>query len=147
MNNVRLTKQFHFEMAHALYDYDGPCKNLHGHSYQLNLCVIGKPIAKQNIKQGMVIDFTNLKQLVKPIIDELDHATMLNKDSLKILNESTNTLFGKLIEVDYQPTCENILIHLAERIQLLLPLEIKLHHLLLRETSSSFAEWYASDNE
>jgi 6-pyruvoyltetrahydropterin/6-carboxytetrahydropterin synthase len=44
MSNIRITKQFSFETGHALYGYDGKCKNVHGHSYKLSVTVIGKPI-------------------------------------------------------------------------------------------------------
>ena len=65
-NNIRITKQFSFETGHALYGYDGKCKNVHGHSYKLSVTVFGKPIADNtNVKFGMVIDFSDLKKIVK----------------------------------------------------------------------------------
>ena len=48
--------------------------------------------------------------------------------------------------VDYQPTCENMVIDFAQKIQGALPENLKLHHIKLHETATSFAEWYASDN-
>ena len=66
MSNIRITKQFNFETGHALYGYDGKCKNVHGHSYKLSVTVIGKPISdSSNVKFGMVIDFSDLKKIVK----------------------------------------------------------------------------------
>jgi hypothetical protein len=57
----QITK-FSFETGHALYGYDGKCKNVHGHSYKLSVTVIGSPIENRNdVKFGMVIDFTDLK--------------------------------------------------------------------------------------
>ena len=44
-NNIRITKKFAFETGHALYGYDGKCKNVHGHSYKLSVTVIGQPIS------------------------------------------------------------------------------------------------------
>ena len=78
MSFIRITKQFSFETGHALYGYDGKCKNVHGHSYKLSVTVIGKPIAdKNNVKYGMVIDFSDLKQIVKEdIVNVFDHATV-----------------------------------------------------------------------
>ena len=78
MSFIRITKQFSFETGHALYGYDGKCKNVHGHSYKLSVTVIGKPIAdKNNVKYGMVIDFSDLKQIVKEdIVNVFDHATI-----------------------------------------------------------------------
>jgi 6-pyruvoyltetrahydropterin/6-carboxytetrahydropterin synthase len=48
--------------------------------------------------------------------------------------------------VDYQPTCENMLVDFAERIKKRLPANIELFSLKLNETATSYAEWYASDN-
>jgi len=59
MNIIRLTKEFNFEMAHALFGYDGACKNIHGHSYKLSVTIKGQPIVdSKNPKMGMVMDFT-----------------------------------------------------------------------------------------
>ena len=87
--NIRVTKEFNFEMAHALFNYDGPCKNIHGHSYKLAITVKGKPISDtSNIKQGMVIDFSVIKEIVnKVIIEKYDHALVLNKADATIFNE------------------------------------------------------------
>ncbi len=83
MKNIRITKQFSFETGHALYGYDGKCKNIHGHSYNLYVTVIGQPILDtKNAKFGMVIDFTDLKKIVKhEIVDVFDHATVFNKNT------------------------------------------------------------------
>ena len=64
MSKIRITKQFGFETGHALYGYDGKCKNVHGHSYKLSVTVIGEPITdSNNVKFGMVIDFSDLKKI------------------------------------------------------------------------------------
>ena len=147
MSTVRLTKEFNFEMAHALFGYDGPCKNVHGHSYKLSVTIKGKPMKiEKNAKFGMVMDFNELKSIVKPIIDELDHATMLNTNSPHKKMAEKNLLFEKLVLVNYQPTCENMLIDMADYIKLRLPKSVNLHHLKLQETPTSYAEWYAEDN-
>lgn len=134
-------------MAHALYGYDGACKNVHGHSYLLAVTVKGTPIKDpKHVKNGMIMDFTDLKKIVKPIVDELDHATILNADSPHKEMAQENLLFEKLVLVNYQPTCENMLIDIATRIKAQLPTHIQLHHLFLQETPTSYAEWYAEDN-
>jgi len=149
MSAIRITKHFDFETAHALYGYDGKCKNIHGHSYQLFVTVIGTPINDtSNVKHGMVMDFGDLKALVnKEIINVLDHTTVLNnlsphKDLAKTLSE----LNHKVVLVDYQPTSENMLLDFAKRIKNKLPNHIKLHSLKLYETANSYAEWFADDN-
>ena len=66
MSTIRITKQFNFETGHALYGYDGKCRNVHGHSYKLSVTVSGTPIDdSSHVKFGMVIDFTDLKKIVK----------------------------------------------------------------------------------
>jgi len=150
MSNIRITKQFSFETGHALYGYDGKCKNVHGHSYKLSVTVIGKPITDtSNVKFGMVIDFSDLKKIVKEeIVDLFDHATVFNKNTPHI--ELANELKSRghhVILVAYQPTSENMVTDFAQKIKSRLPKEITLHSLKLQETDTSFAEWYASDNE
>lgn len=146
LNIIRVTKEFRFEMAHALLNHDGPCKNIHGHSYQLSVTLKGKAVdGNTNPKAGMVMDFSDLKQIVnKEIIQPFDHALLLNKRTPEKLYKEL--LGQKLILVDFQPTCENILIYIANKLKKVLPKNAMLHHLMLRETSTSFAEWYAEDN-
>jgi 6-pyruvoyltetrahydropterin/6-carboxytetrahydropterin synthase len=149
MSNIRITKQFSFETGHALYGYDGKCKNVHGHSYKLSVTVLGKPIEDAtNVKFGMVIDFTDLKRIVKEeIVDQFDHATVFNKNTphLELANE-LKSRDHHVILVDYQPTSENMVIDFAQRIKARLPESIQLFSLKLQETTSSFAEWFQSDN-
>ena len=150
MSNIRITKQFSFETGHALYGYDGKCKNVHGHSYKLSVTVIGEPILdNSNVKFGMVIDFSDLKKIVKEeIVDQFDHATVFNKNTPHVeLAKELSNRGHHVILVDYQPTSENMVIDFAQKIKNRLPAEIKLHSLKLQETDTSFAEWYASDNE
>ena len=149
MSKIRITKQFNFETGHALFGYDGKCKNVHGHSYKLSVTVIGSPITdRSNVKYGMVIDFSDLKKIVKEdIVDIFDHATVFNATTPHI--ELANELKERghhVILVDYQPTSENMVIDFAARIVARLPSGIKLFSLKLQETDSSFAEWFASDN-
>jgi 6-pyruvoyltetrahydropterin/6-carboxytetrahydropterin synthase len=146
---IRVTKEFSFEMAHALWNYDGPCRNVHGHSYRLFVTLSGVPVDDlQNPKNGMVIDFTELKSIVKKeIISLFDHAVTVsgNYDLKKM--ELFRSMFGNTVIVDYQPTCENLVADFAARIKKHLPEKVRLHSLKLYETATSFAEWHASDNE
>lgn len=151
MNTIRITKEFYFEMAHALFGHDGPCKHIHGHSYKLSVCIIGKIKNRENDpKNGMLLDFSDLNAIVKSqIIDKFDHSLVLNANSphrdMAKLN-SGNNQEGKIILVNYQPTCENLLIDFVKKIIPQLPKTAKLHHLRLKETATSFAEWHADDN-
>lgn len=149
MSKIRITKQFSFETGHALYGYDGKCRNVHGHSYKLSVTVIGTPITDtSHVKLGMVIDFGDLKKIVKEDIEDVfDHATVFNKNTPHIeLAKELQERGHNVILVDYQPTSENMVIDFAKKIQSKLPENIALHSLKLQETETSYAEWYASDN-
>lgn len=146
---IRVTKVFNFEMAHALQGYDGLCSNIHGHSYELSVTIKGSP--EENTaspKLGMVMDFSVLKKIINDtIISKFDHTFVVKKGSLNIEDlKSKNAMFNRFIEFDFQPTSENLLIYFADEIRKILPKSLMLFSLKLRETNSSFAEWYAEDN-
>ena len=145
---IRVTKQFKFETGHALYGYDGLCKNVHGHSYKLDVTVIGMPITdSKHVKNGMVIDFGDLKAIVnQEIVNPFDHATVLNVSTphKEIADEMENR-GHKIIRVNYQPTSEMMVLDFAEKLKSKLPQHLELYSLKLRETASAFAEWYAKD--
>ena len=145
---IRITKEFNFETGHALYGYDGLCKNVHGHSYKLAVTVKGIPIDDMNnVKNGMVIDFSDLKKIVKEeIVIPFDHATVLNVSTphAEIANEMEKR-GHKIVRVKYQPTSEMMVIDFSQKIQARLPAHIRLIALKLRETETSFAEWLEGD--
>lgn len=145
---IRVTKEFPFEMSHVLWNYDGPCRNVHGHSYRLFVTISGVPVEEaDHPKNGMVMDFNDLKNIVKKnIVNVFDHTVVISKYFDKEKTEMFTKMFGNTVLVEYQPTCENLVADFAGRISKLLPAGIKLHKLKLYETASSFAEWYASDN-
>ncbi|HOL97347.1 MAG TPA: 6-carboxytetrahydropterin synthase [Bacteroidales bacterium] len=149
MVKIRVTKIFDFETAHALHNYDGLCRNVHGHSYKLYVTVMGEPENNdKSTKFGMVIDFGNLKKIVKEnIVDVFDHSLIIsNKEDIKDLLKQ-NILFKRLHIFDFQPTSENLIIYFSNIIIPLLPDGIKLVSLRLYETANSYAEWYAEDQE
>ncbi|MBK9146227.1 MAG: 6-carboxytetrahydropterin synthase [Flavobacteriales bacterium] len=139
--NVRVTKRFAFEMAHALRCHDGQCANIHGHSYVLDITIEGTPAnAPGHPKDGMVIDFADLKRMVKPIVDRYDHALFLH-DREKGSVDLSNALFGRVIFTSFQPTCENILLAIVEDLAPKMPVEVRLCAARLQETATSWAEW------
>jgi len=148
MATIRVTKEFTFEMAHALLGYDGSCRFVHGHSYGLIVTVKGKTVKDiSNPKLGMVIDFGDLKKIVREtIVNKFDHALVLNSKTPHESLKGSNEMFDKMIFVDYQPTSENLVVDFAEKLTARLPEGIELHSLRLRETATSYAEWFAEDN-
>ena len=145
---IRLTKEFSFEAAHALGGYDGPCREIHGHSYRLFVTIKGTPSTDpMNPKQGMVMDFGVLKKIVnEEIISRFDHALVLRSTADEGLRRVLLEQFDNVVTVEYQPTCENMLDDFAHRLMKRLPEGVMLHSLRLHETASSYAEWYAEDN-
>ena len=147
MAKIRITKEFRFEMAHILWNYDGLCKNIHGHSYILYVTVIGEPKLENGSNSGMVMDFADLKQIVnKEIINLFDHSVVVNSQMPVSQIEIIKGISTRCILVDFQPTCENLLIYFAEKIKNCLPENVNLFALKMYETARAFAEWYAEDN-
>ena len=140
---IRITKEFKFEMAHALHGYDGLCKNIHGHSYKLWVTIRGVVLNERTHKKdGMVMDFDVLKSFVKPIIvDKYDHSLVLNANSPHA--EIDFSAFEKVFFLPYQPTSENLVADFALQIKNKLPEDIELYKLVLSETATSFAEWHS----
>jgi 6-pyruvoyltetrahydropterin/6-carboxytetrahydropterin synthase len=144
---IRLTKSFTFEMAHALAGYDGACKNVHGHSFRLEVTVRGAP---QNLpghpKDGMVLDFKDLKKLVQTqVLDVFDHALVLNESTPTTVVQALESHYEKVILLPFQPTSENLVLLMVDKIRKDLPANTELYCLRLYETATSCAEWCAED--
>ncbi len=147
MARIRITKVFHFEAAHALHGYPGKCAQIHGHSYELQVTVIGTPIADPDHPfTGMVMDFSELKRIVKErVIDRYDHALLLSRRSVPDLFPRRE-LFARIEVMDRQPTCEHMIEDVAASLEGALPEGVQLHALRLVETPTSFAEWCVEEN-
>lgn len=145
---IRITKEFKFESAHALKDYDGLCRNIHGHSYELKITVSGTPITDESSpKLGMVMDFGDLKKIVREeIVEQFDHSVVLYNKMPESLIRELKKQFERIIITDYNPTSEKMLIDFAQRIRARLPENLELKYMLLRETVTSYAEWFVEDN-
>ncbi len=135
-------------MSHALLNYDGLCRNIHGHSYKLQVTIAGEPIqVAGSPKDGMVIDFSILKKLIQEqIISKLDHSLMINEKAPIDKLTAVGQMYERLQVVPFQPTSENMVLYIAGQVKLLLPEHLELFSVRLYETGNSFAEWYASDN-
>lgn len=146
MPELRVTKEFSFEMAHALKNYSGKCENIHGHSYHLAVSVKGPVLVDENApKDGMVIDFGDLKRIVQEeILDVFDHALVMHVADER--SQSFGQAGTRMILTPFQPTCENLLVDFVSRIKAALQGDVRLVRMKLRETPASFAEWLAEDN-
>jgi 6-pyruvoyltetrahydropterin/6-carboxytetrahydropterin synthase len=138
---LKLTKIFHFETAHAIHGYEGACKNIHGHSYELHVTVTAAANTDDYIPApGFVIDFKEIKKVVKEqVIVNLDHKLLLSK---QFISENKYTSQQENIKVwDIEPTAENLLLYIKKVLTASLPATVKLSHLKLYETKDSYAEW------
>ncbi len=149
MAKIRITKEFQFEMAHALWNYNGKCKNIHGHTYILRVTVIGTPKTNPEDPQcGMVMDFGELKHIIKThIVDTHDHFLVLNGNSPHRNLDFSATDIKQVQYKNYQPTCENMVLEFVDILQKELPKNVELKSLQLYETQNSYAQWFAEDNE
>lgn len=148
VEKVRVSRSFTFDMAHALHGHDGPCKNIHGHTYTLEVTLMGEPLREPgDPKDGMLMDFADVKRLVQEeVICHFDHALVLNKNSPHAGIEDCQAIFPNIRLVPYQPTCENLLLDIKHRLEHFFNAHLQLVALKLRETPASWAEWRREDN-
>ena len=138
---LKLTKIFHFEMAHAIHGYSGICKNLHGHSYELHVTVSsGTGRTSYLPEPGFLVDFKDIKKLVyEAVIKELDHHTMVSVGFISAFPEFSK--LDNMIIMEAEPTTENILLYIRQLLSSVWPGYIKLISMKLAETKDSYAEW------
>ncbi len=131
---LSITKLFHFEAGHRLSNYDGPCKNIHGHSYKLHITITG-----EKLNNGILIDFKVLKKIVETVvINDMDHSLLLKRNELNLT--ATENLGSKILWLDEDPTAEYLVTYIGSKIKDELPEGIKLLRLRLYETDSCYAE-------
>jgi len=132
---MKIAKEFTWEMGHRLPFHAGKCKNLHGHSYKCMVELTGEPD-----KNGMVMDYYDLKKVIEPILDELDHAFMVCKKDNEMI-EVLEKLNSRQVVVDFETTAENICVYLLNKIKSAkLPSNIKSLKIRVLETENSYAE-------
>lgn len=136
----KIAKEFSFDMAHMLDGHDGKCQNLHGHTYKLQVEVCGELI-REGAKSGMVIDFSDLKAVVKrEILDLMDHAFIYDLTSerecqvARLLSDLNSKNFG----IPMRTTAENMAQFMFEKLQQAgLPVSL----IRLWETPTSYCEY------
>lgn len=138
---MELSKEFRWEASHQIHNHSGRCANLHGHSWVLTVFVGGSI----NPDTGMVVDFYDIKKVVQPIIDRLDH-THLGSGRYMVtgiegfrkevwIGPSHEPSLPKL------PTSENLLYWIAAQ----LPKDFDWTKLVINETCTSSAILYRSE--
>jgi 6-pyruvoyltetrahydropterin/6-carboxytetrahydropterin synthase len=132
---MRVAKQYQFEAGHHLPGYDGPCASPHGHSYRLEVEMTGQPKFEPGASDDqMVMDFAELDERVKPLVEALDH-TDLNVSAHEILGIARTTAEALALGIGE---------YLAERIGNRDGVEITspyLSRVRVWETEKAWAEW------
>jgi len=141
MEKISLTKAFSFDAAHALDQYPGKCKHIHGHTYHLFVSITGNIIdEKGNPYRGMIIDFTEMKKWVEmAVLNLFDHALLIEQGGMYSTMEFPSN--EKVYRTIYTPTCENMLVDIVLRLKEHIPEKIKLIEVRLQETPTAFATW------
>jgi len=116
-------RTFTFDAAHYLPDYEGKCKNMHGHTWHITVEVEG-PIQDKGSSKGMVFDLSKLKEVVNYVLDKWDH---------KVLNTFLDP-----------PTCENVAEFLGKKVDEGLPTQVRIHSVKVQEGEGGYALWLRS---
>ncbi|MFN4111373.1 MAG: 6-pyruvoyl trahydropterin synthase family protein [Ignavibacteria bacterium] len=133
---MKVSKEFRWEMAHRLPFHEGRCKNLHGHTYKALIQFEG-----ELDKNGMLIDFYDIYRIVNPVIDELDHSIICDKNDTELV-EIANKINERVVIIDKSTTAENISIYITEKIfQSSLPDNLNKITVRVYETPDAFAEY------
>lgn len=132
---MKIAKEFRWEMGHRLPFHNGKCRNLHGHSYKLLVEFEGDLDST-----GMVMDYYDVKEIISPIVDNLDHSFLVYKEDKKLIDALEN-LESKKIIVDYHTTAENICTYFLDKIKNAdLPNNIYKIKVKVFETENTYAE-------
>ncbi len=132
---MKIAKEFHWEMGHRLPEHFGKCKNIHGHSYRMIVELEGEVE-----ESGMVMDYYDLKKIVEPIVEKLDHAFMVYKEDKEIIS-FLEKMKSKMVVVESQSTVENICKYFLNEIKKTnFPQNVKKVSVRIYETADDYAE-------
>ena len=132
---MKIAKEFNWEMGHRLPDHFGKCKNIHGHSYKMLVEIEGDVL-----ENGMVMDYYHLKDAVEPLIEKMDHAFLVHKEDIAVV-DFLEKMNSKKVVVDFHSTVENITKFFLDEIKKAnLPSNIRKVKIRVCETPDDYAE-------
>ncbi len=133
---MKISKDFRWEMGHRLQCHKGKCYNLHGHSYKMQIEFTGE-IDKNS---GMVLDYFDVKDIVAPIVEKLDHTVIVwEKDSELI--DVLKKLNSAHVVMPFETTAENLVSYFLDKISKAnLPSGISKIKVRVCETENTYAE-------
>ena len=121
-----VTVEAGFSSGHYLRNYRGKCENPHGHNYRVFVTLIGKELDEA----GLLLDFRLLKQVMRPVVDRLDHQMINDLEPFTTINPSAENLARYF----YEETAKQLDEMTAGRVQI--------KDCTLYETDTSFARYY-----
>ena len=107
---MKVAKRFRWEAAHRLPWHTGGCQNLHGHSYQMWVELEGEPD-----ERGMLVDFHDIKALLRPLVEAWDHAVLVAESDHELLHV-VQQLGSRFFVLPYDTTSENLCRYAADYI-------------------------------
>ncbi len=142
MSLVRVCKIFTFDAAHQLIGHAEKCANLHGHTYTLEVVIMGEPKGPEHPSdEGFVMDFAHLKKIVKDrIVDRFDHA-FIAMGTEPVL-DTLQATGSKVTILGFRTTAENMALYICHE---LLQTGLPVYSVKLWETPTAWAEVYATD--
>jgi 6-pyruvoyltetrahydropterin/6-carboxytetrahydropterin synthase len=112
-----IKSEYAFDAAHFLKGYEGKCRNLHGHRWRVVAELKGEELSQAEQTKGMLLDFGDLKKLLKAKCDHLDHCLIYETGSLRDKTlEALREEDFRLVEVPFRPTAENLARYFYEEI-------------------------------
>ena len=133
---MKISKDFRWEMGHRLQCHKGKCFNLHGHSYKLQIEFEGEV----DSSTGMVLDYFDVKDLVTPIVDKLDHTVIAWEKDLELI-EMLKKLNSAHVIMPFETTAENLVGYfLKEFTNADIPSGISKIKVRVCETENTYAE-------
>ncbi|MCR5704552.1 MAG: 6-carboxytetrahydropterin synthase QueD [Eubacterium sp.] len=128
-----------FDAAHFLKDYEGKCKNIHGHRWKVIVEIAKETLETEGPKRGMVLDFGDLKAVLKELCNELDHSLIYESGSLKKTTvQALQEEDFRMIEVPFIPTAENFAKYFFDQMK---ERQVPVHRVEVYETPNNFAAY------
>jgi 6-pyruvoyltetrahydropterin/6-carboxytetrahydropterin synthase len=108
---MKIAKEFRWEMGHRLPFHEDKCRNLHGHSYKMMVEFTGDLDIN-----GMVLDYYVVKEIINPLVEELDHAFMVKDDDFELIT-LLKKMDSKFVTVNFHSTAENMVYYFIDKIK------------------------------
>lgn len=143
---MKVSKRFRWEAAHRLPWHTEGCQHVHGHSYVMWIELEGTPD-----ERGMVIDFKDIKSVIKPLIDAWDHSILVGKTDTE-LQQAIELLKSKHYTFPYDTSSENLCLYVADYIKAhaldtLIAHRITSMSVRVQETETCYAELAVAIND